>query len=227
MLRCAWNRVGPAVAVGCSALLAMAWPLVASAQTFEGAITVRMAGRGGQPGTDIEYLNRNGNVRVSLASPAGPVAILRLATEAKTYMVIESQKAYMEVPTADAVSAVAANADKTKDAKITRSGRRETIAGYECEHVIVEVPGDGDTQKTDVCITQALGRYVNPMAAFSGAAMAPWQRQLASEGGFPLKVIGHDGTVVAEVTRIEKKRVSDTQFRIPADFNKMAMPKRP
>jgi hypothetical protein len=76
-------------------------------------------------------------------------------------------------------------------------------------------------------MTQALGRYVNPVASMGASMMTPWQRQLVADGGFPLKVIGNDGAVIIEVTKIEKKRVSDTQFRIPPDFNKMDMPKRP
>jgi hypothetical protein len=202
-------------------------PALLLAQSFEGVITVRMAGRGGQPATEMEYLNRNGNVRVNLSSPAGPVAILRIAAEAKTYMVIESQKTYMDVPMADVTASIAANAGKPSDAKVTKTGRKETIAGYECEHIVIETTGANGPQTTDVCVTQALGGYVNPMAALGGAALTPWQRQLSTDGGFPLKVLGNDGSVVAEVTKIEKKRVSDTQFRIPPDYNKMAMPKRP
>ena len=49
-------------------------PLALSAQTFEGAITMHFAARGSQPGADMEYLNRNGNVRVNISSPMGPVA---------------------------------------------------------------------------------------------------------------------------------------------------------
>jgi len=33
--------------------------------------------------------------------------------------------------------------------------------------------------------------------------------------------------VALEVVKIEKRRVSDMQFRIPADFTKMDMPRSP
>ena len=57
--------------------------------------------------------------------------------------------------------------------------------------------------------------------------MTAWQRQMVKEGGFPLRVTLADGSIPIEVTKIEKKRVNDTLFRIPADFSKMDMPRRP
>ncbi len=206
------------------ALVAMPWTL--GAQSFEGAITVRFTsgGRSGPSAQDVEYLSRGGNVRVNIMSPAGAVAVLGLSAEARTYLVIESQRAYMEVPTGDAVGSLATSAGATV---VTKSGRRETIAGYECEHIIVESRGDAGSRKTDMCLTSALGPYVNPMASLAGGRMAPWQQALTSDGGFPLKVTLPDGSVALEVTKIEKRRVSDALFRIPPDYNKMDMPKRP
>ena len=208
------------------ALACCALPLSLHAQGFEGAITMRLTagGRSGAAPQDVEYLSRGGNVRVNVMSPAGPMAMLGLAAEAKTYLVIESQKAYMEVPISDAAGSMAASAGPTN---VSKSGRKEIIAGYECEHIIVETHGESGNKKTDMCLTSALGPYVNPMASLAGVGLAPWQQQLARSGGFPLKVTLPDGTVALEVTKIEKRRVSDALFRIPSDFSKMDMPKRP
>ena len=201
-------------------------PCAMAAQGFEGAITMRVAsgGRGGSVPESIEFLSRGGNVRVSVTTPAGSVAILGLAAEQKTYVVIESQRTYMDVSAGDAVAATSASAGVTT---VTRTGARETLAGYECEHVIVESRGSNGTQKTDVCVTSALGPYVNPMTSLAGARLSAWQRELVKDGGFPLKVTMADGTVALEVVKIEKRRVSDMQFRIPADFTKMDMPRSP
>ncbi|MBL0173601.1 MAG: DUF4412 domain-containing protein [Gemmatimonadaceae bacterium] len=214
-----WRRL--AAFVGCVT------PLTIGAQSFEGAIMIRVVagGRNGPATADsVEYLSRGGNVRINMMSPAGAVSILALATEGKTYAVLATQRAYMEMSAGDAAGSVAESAGATT---ISRSGRKETIAGYECEHVLVESNGATGPQKTDMCLTKALGPYVNPVSGLAGARLTPWQRQLASEGGFPLKVTLSDGSVALEVTRIQKRRVSDTLFRIPADFSKMEMPKRP
>jgi hypothetical protein len=205
-----------------SLLAIAAFPLTLGAQSFEGAITIRMAARGGAPPQEMEYLARNGNVRVTIAAPTGAISILGLAAESKTYVLMEAQRMYMEVPPPDS-AAVA----KVGEVKITKTGRIETIAGLSCEHIVVEAPGTASPQKADVCMTKGLGPFVNPMANVAGGRMTEWQKQLAQDGGFPLKVTLGDGTVPLEVTKIEKKRVSDTLFRIPADFTKMDMPRRP
>lgn len=208
-------------------LIGALWPFTLGGQSFEGAITIRVTvgGRGGAPvAEEVEYLSRGGNMRVNVMSPVGAVAILTLAAEGKTYIVIESQRAYMEVSAGDAASAAAINSGATT---ITRSGRKETVAGYECEHVVLETNGANGPQKTDMCVTRSLGPYVNPMAGVGGARVMPWQRQLALEGGFPLRVSLTDGSIALEVTNIVKRRVSDALFRIPPDFSKMDMPRRP
>jgi hypothetical protein len=192
-----------------------------AAQGFEGAITIRMPGRQGAPPQEMEYLSRGGNVRVNVNSPAGSMSILGLQAESKTYMLMEAQRMYMEVPP-ESVSAALSKADEPK---VTKTGRKETIAGESCEHIMIETNGANGPSKTDVCMAYGVGPFVNPMANM--ARMTAWQRQLIKEGGFPLRVTLGDGSVPIEVTKIEKKRLSENLFRIPADFSKMDMPRRP
>ena len=197
-------------------------PLVLAAQGFEGAITLRVnSGRAGAPPQEIEYLTRNGNVRVNINAPTGAMSILGLQAESKTYMLMESQRMYMEMPKDDIAAAIPRN----DDAKVTKTGRKETIAGESCEHVIVETNGTNGPQKTDACMAAGLGPFVMPMSRLNG--LSTWQRQLMKENGFPLRVTLGDGSVALEVTKIEKKRVNADLFRIPADFSKMDMPRRP
>ena len=204
------------------ALTSGATPREMQSQAFEGAISIRLTnvGRNGAASQDLEYLTRGGNVRVNVSTPGGPIAILHLIDGAKTYLMMESQKAYTEV-LARNIAAVNAS-----DVKVIRSGRRESIAGHDCEHLMVETSSATGVLRTDVCATGALGGFVNPMAAVAGGLTPAWQR-VTADAGFPLRVIMPDGTVALEVTKIEKRRVRDDVFRIPADFNKMDMPKRP
>lgn len=205
-------------------LLLAVLPVALGAQPFEGAITMRMlGGRAGAPAQEIEYLVRSGNVRVNIASPAGAMSILGLSAESRTYMLVESQRMYMEIPAGDAAAATSA----AGDVKISKTGRHETIAGLTCEHIVIETNGATGPQKTDVCMTQGLGPFVNPMGNLMTARTTDWQRQLAKDNGFPLKVTAGDGSVQLEVTKIERKRVNDALFRIPADFTRMDMPRRP
>ncbi len=220
------SRRAPVFALAALGASALVSPVASHAQGFEGAITMRMAQpRNGPALPELEFLSRGGNVRVNVMSPAGSLVILGLGSEKKTYMIIESQRSYTEISAGDVADAGGA---ENAGLKMTKTGRKETVAGYECEHVLMaSATGQSTAAPMDVCMTTALGAYVNPLASMVNGRAGGWQRQLTADGGFPLKVTRADGTVELEVTKIEKRRISDSQFRIPSDFNKVDMPRRP
>ena len=186
-----------------------------SAQEFEGAITVRVAAgaRNGQPAPDLEYLARGGKLRVNVRSPMGSVAMIAVPAEKKLYTLMDAQSVYMEQPLALDVRGGANEPAPT----ITRTGRKETIAGHECEHILIAAQGGS----MDVCMARGLGPFV--MAGLS-ASMPAWQRALTADGGFPLKVSRADGTTQLEVTKIERKKLNDAMFTVPDNYQKMDMP---
>ncbi len=193
------------------------------AQAFEGSITMRMGSRGPQGAMSqvVEYLVRGGKMRVTMGGPMGGAAMIVSPTEKKLYMLLAAQNSYMEMSlpdsAADRARTAAAGADSVT---VTRTGRREQVAGLTCEHVLVSSRGAA----TDLCLTPELGRFVNPMASLQGGALAPWQRQLGAE--FPLKVTMADGSVPLEVTKVERKRLSNDLFAVPNSYTKVTMPPR-
>ncbi|MFO0073841.1 DUF4412 domain-containing protein [Gemmatimonas sp.] len=193
------------------------------AQAFEGSITMRMGSRGPQGAMSqvVEYLVRGGKMRVTMGGPMGGAAMIVSPTEKKLYMLLAAQNSYMEMSlpdsAADRARTAAAGADSVT---VTRTGRREQVAGLTCEHVLVSSRGAA----TDLCLTRELGRFVNPMASLQGGALAPWQRQLGAE--FPLKVTMADGSVPLEVTKVERKRLSNDLFAVPNSYTKVTMPPR-
>jgi hypothetical protein len=188
------------------------------AQDFEGTITVRMAtGRNGEAAPDLEYLARGGKVRINARSPMGSMAMIAVPAEKKLYTLLDAQSAYMEQPLSlDGARGSTAN---TPAPTITRTGRKETIAGYECEHILI----GGQQGNTDVCMARGLGPFFAATAGI-GAAMPAWQRALIADGGFPLKVSRADGTTQLEVTKIERKKLNDALFTVPEHYTKMEMP---
>ena len=187
-----------------------------SAQQFEGTITMRVpaGARNGQPAPDVEYLARGGKLRVNVRSPMGSMAMIALPAEKKLYTLMEAQSAYMEQPLS---LDMRGNANEPAPT-ITRTGKKETIAGHECEHILIAGPQGGST---DVCMARGLGPF---FMASLGAAMPAWQRALTADGGFPLKVTRADGTTQLEVTKIERKKLNDAMFTVPDNYQKMDMP---
>ena len=203
-------------------LVAAIVPSVLLAQPFEGAVTMRIAGRGpkGAVPQEVEYLVRNGKVRVSMGGPAGAMSLLSVPQEQKVYVLMAAQSAYMELASAEVSSGDGAAMASTP--KVTRTGRMDTVAGYPCEHITVATAA----QPVDLCMAKGLGGYVNPLAAMSRGNEPAWQRLLAAEGGFPLKVTMSDGSVPLEVVKIEKKRLANDLFSVPLHYTKMEMPRR-
>ena len=191
----------------------------AGAQAFEGSITMRMSGRGpqGAMNQQMEYLVRGGKLRVNMGGPGAGMAMIAVPQEKKIYMLVSAQNSYMEMNLPDAEAAAKNAKVPVEDVKVTRTGKMETVAGLSCEHVQVT----SKSGATDLCLTKELGRFVNPMDGMRGA-MAPWQKQIANE--FPLKVTMADGTVPLEVTKVERKRLSNELFTIPESYTKMTMP---
>ena len=189
------------------------------AQEFEGVITMHMAGtmRDGTPMPDIEYMTRGGKMRINAKSPMGNMGIIAVPSEKKLYMLMDAQSMYMEQPLNFTPSATA-NASVAPT--IVRTGKKETIAGFECEHITI-------TEKavaTDVCMARGLGPFLSASAAMPGASLPGWQKALIEDGGFPLKVTKADGSTVLEVTKIEKKRLTEKMFNVPDNYTKMDMP---
>lgn len=204
------------------ALCAVVAPKVALAQPFEGAVTMRMTAKGanGPQQQDIEYLVRNGKVRVSMGGPGGAMALISAPQEQKVYVLMAAQNTYMEMPITEAAASVAAKTPT--DAKITRTGRMETVAGYACEHVLVA----SASQTVDICLAKGLGGYVNPLASMQRSSEPAWQKMLTADGGFPLKVTMPDGSVPIEVVKVEKKKLAIDLFSVPLNYTKMEMPRR-
>lgn len=192
----------------------------AQAPAFEGSIALRMFARGAQ-GTStqpMEYLVRGGKVRINVSAPSGGMTMIAVPQDKKLYLLAPAQNAYVEIPLPDAASVARSNGGPSEEAKITRTGRVETIAGLACEHVQVSTR----TGTTDMCLTRALGRFVSPLDGLRQGATPAWQKQLEDE--FPLKVILPDGSIPLEVTKVERKRLANDLFAVPASYTRMTMP---
>jgi hypothetical protein len=190
-------------------------PLAAHAQaSFEGTVAMRLFA----PSANMDMLYSVKGSRVRADFTAGGSAMYFIRHGDKNEMVMPASKMYMEQSISASMAAGTGTAGKSP--KITRTGKKETIAGWPCEHMLVT----GEDGVTDACISQGLGTFLsagNPMAA-RGRAADP----MASLGklGFPLKVQKAGGETIMQVTKIEKKALADSLFVVPADYTKVEAP---
>lgn len=192
---------------------ALVSPADAQAQLFEGVLTMRV--NGGQRGAqNIDYYaSRTGKSRINVNTEQGAIVVIMSPAEKKMFMLIESQAMYVEQDIAQMLSM---SASSSQDAKVIRTGRRDVIAGMECEIVKVD--------ELDICGVDKFGSYLFGGAAMRGSVPA-WQQALLDDGFFPLRV-ARQGDVQMEVTKIERKAVDAKLFEVPGHFTRMQLPGR-
>lgn len=184
---------------------------------FEGVITFKMDASQAGPGT-MQYSVKGGKIRVDMSVEGMDIYTIFDAASKTMDMVMPMRQMYFEstmVNTAIADSAAA----KTK---LTWTGRKETIAGYECEHATAT--GEDGTP-TDLCLAKGLGSFVWTGGGMRGAGRGPavgsgWEDVVGK--AFPLKVQEGD-RVIMEATKVEKKTLDASLFTIPSGYQKMNM----
>jgi hypothetical protein len=132
------------------------------------------------------------------------------------YSVMPAQRVYMVMPLPDDA------APDGRPPEITKTGRRETVAGHTCEHYLVK----SESQTMDVCLATDMPAMVMPGGGMGrGGASAAWARALGKQPGFPLKVTVQGASeAMLEVTSIEPKTLDPALFAPPADYQRMQMP---
>ncbi|HET8625228.1 MAG TPA: DUF4412 domain-containing protein [Gemmatimonadales bacterium] len=202
----------------------LAAPATLSGQAFEGVVTSTMNPTSPRPGTMV-YQVKGTQVRADVSNlkggPPGGMYMLLDAAVGKMMSVMPAQKVYMIIDM-KAVEKQLAPDGKPVPAKLTRTGKTETVAGHKCEHCLV-----GAQQETDICAAKGLGVMVGGgLAGLPGHYRA--YTDLAKDGFLPLKVTslrGGKAEVVMEATRIEKKRLDASLFAVPAGYTEMDMGK--
>jgi hypothetical protein len=200
-------------------------PFAAFAQgTFQGAIGLRLRDDDGTQ-HEMQYLTKDGKLRFEVSDDHGGSAIMIIdpATQ-QMLMLLPSEKMYME-------RSLAVNGQPkpatTSTAKPVFTGKKEMIAGYECEHVLFT---DDDGSRIDACVARGLGTFMrppagNPMNGPPARAKDDWSTKLGA-GAFPLKVT-KGSNVQFQVTKIEKKPLDASLFAAPKGWQKLNMPGMP
>lgn len=188
---------------------------------FEGVLTLQLTSPQGP--TEMMYSIKGDQVRMDMTGMGGmSMFMLRDGSKNSNTVVIPSQRMYMEMPQMQGGMPGQAAAAEKVASHLKMTGKKETIAGYECEHVIVS--SDDGTQH-DVCAAKGLGSFLmpnNPMGGRGRGAGSPAWEALGGEF-FPLKVQKVGGDVVFQVTKIEKKSLDASTFSVPDGFQKMDM----
>jgi hypothetical protein len=216
---------------------------VAHAAGFEGVVAYKMPSKGGAgeltqmyKGTKTRTEVSDGKQTTAMIMDASAGTMTVLMPPQKQYMVMDMKKmgqglgGLLGHGKKDTGSSGGGSAPAMP--KITATGRKETIAGHECEYYVM-----GDKGETEICSAKGLGMFMmgqSPMgggaaslAALAAMSTNPDAVKLFADGFFPLKVVNVKGgkqEVVMEATRVEKKTLDASLFVPPPDYTEMKMP---
>jgi Domain of unknown function (DUF4412) len=101
--------------------------------------------------------------------------------------------------------------------KVTKTGKTDKVAGYECELWDIT----DETSKATLCIAEeGISWFSIPMVG--APAEYAWMAELMDGKHFPLRAVAFDKAGVEtgriEVTKIEKKTEPDAMFEVPAGY---------
>ena len=217
--------------VALAAVVATAGVARAQSDQFEGKIVLSVKSAQGM--MPITVYTKGALSRTEMTTQMGTMATINDADKKEAIMIFDARQMYMKRST-DMPAMANPNAPEHKKADIRRTGKMETIAGRQCEHVTV-TEDNGDV--IDACMAKGLGNFA-PMGGpgmgggrRGGSAGGPggggppggnpngWARDM-EKGMFPLKAT-RNGETLIEVLSIDKKSLDATLFAPPAGYTEM------
>jgi hypothetical protein len=199
-------------------------PAAAFAQgPFEGVVTAKMSSLKGA-GNVATYSIKGEALRMDMTNPSGAsVTMLVDKPHSLNVMLMHQQHMVMDLSAMGMPRPGAKNEAKPL-ASMKALGKKEMIAGRECEHVLVTTERD---DQIDVCLAKGMGSFVMGSAMGgrgTGGEVAPDVLSRLGGDAFPLKVVDLTrGTTMFLVTKIEKKPLDESLFTIPQGYQKIDM----
>jgi hypothetical protein len=194
---------------------------------FEGALTMHV-GDSHRPAADITFLVKGDKLRFDPPSHHGEMSHVIFESGAKKMLVImDGQKTYMEMEAPTIHADTTTNHVPSAEASVTKTGKHEKVAGYDCEDWDIK---ERSGKRSQACIAEGIPflDFTNVGTGGAVASANPWMQELHEKKLFPLRAIEQDATGKEvsrmEVTKIEKKKLDDAQFAIPAGYKKLELP---
>lgn len=212
----------------CAVAVLVALPAGAAAQSFEGRVTAEM---GGSP---VVIIAKDGKSRMEMSTSGMQMTMIMDYQAGQITTLMPAQQMYMRMDMKQMEQMARSMGQTGTDApKFTRTGKRETIAGISCEHILMELK---DGKQMDVCAASGMGYFGAGGGApggRGGPGLPAGYEQLMREfqdGFFPLRMESIEGTKRTQmmlVKSVERQRVDPALFEVPAGFQEMKMPGRP
>lgn len=210
-------------------------PSTASAQ-FEGVITVVTHDKKDGDMTMVQWLRgnqfRNDMSKASKDADGPGNASMIIDRDAKTTMIVmHDRRMYMMSKISDAKPPAMKKPEKDEDAeaKWTKTGRTETVAGVSCDVYRGVTVEDGKRREGELCLAKGVGFMPGRMVGSGpmGESMGLFAHLNAPADAGIMKMTSFEGgkpRVEMEVTKVERRKLSDSDFQAPAGYQTFARP---
>jgi hypothetical protein len=184
---------------------------------FEGSITMHVHSEAG----DSDMVIETKSDKMRFHAGEGTSYMLYDPGSSKVTMVNDATKTYSEIDFARPGGPKANTSPDT--ARIDKSGKHETVAGVDCERWTVHDGG----KRSEVCIAQGIA-FFDMGSLKSGHGAGGLAKELRDKKLFPLRDVEYDASGKElsrmEVTKVEKKTISDAELSVPKGYAKIALP---
>ena len=224
------DRRGSVIPTGVATLVLVggvaAWLGAAQAGGFEGAIT--MEDNSDDDITIQRYSFKGEKLRVDdVSAEAEGGAVIFDGRTREGFAVDSDEQAYVPFTWMDRTPEELKQ--DAADSVVTRTGKRDKVAGRSCEIYLQRDKIDGSS--SEYCIAKGLANSALPGVINSDAVPTSpfpiWLVDMAKEGAFPLRGIDRTkaGREVSrfEATKVESKRLDDRLFTPPPGFTPLKM----
>lgn len=142
------------------------------------------------------------------------------------WMLNDDDKTFFEIQQESSIERIQTPQQEDITHKPIRTGKVKKILGYSCSQIVFKRPGE----ETNIWATKDLGNLFHAISKALGEepteTLNDWTNELTKMGFFPLvSSTKIDGVVVEaqEVTKIEKKVLSENLFDLPPGYRRQRL----
>jgi hypothetical protein len=194
---------------------------------FEGEITMNATRAQGSGPSQLVFgikkpkyrVDATGNVQTDNPMLAGGASLLLDPPQKKGWALIPAQKKAvvidfdkMKASRVPGVNTGPGTKANEPPPKVEKTGKKETIAGYDCEIWYVT---DNKGQRAEMCMAEGITWVDLGDLGWSSPEMT-LGAVATGANRFPLRIVS--GSVRLEATKIEKKKLEDARFVVPPDY---------
>lgn len=202
-------------------LLWLSLPSLVLAGSFEGVVTWKMTSEGKVETAKVYFKGEKMRVDSHGMNDSDGSYTVFDGAKKELFVATPEDKTYTVMPWGDIKPEDAKSKDLFGNTTLTRTGKKDKVAGQACEVYLVK---DADDSKPDeACIA----RGISNSAFYLLYADDPLLHDFVKDGGFPLQLVNHDKTgkvvLTLETTKVEATKLSDSVFAPPSGFKKTTL----